>query len=356
MKKFLIFFLCVFYLAKGLEISKDDTVFSLKEKIKTLPFKEKIKLQVLTDINEGKIQEANQLLYLYKILNTYPKQNSLLDNVYLLPENQTAVVVEKSSQRLVVLKEKEGNIEQIFSSGCITGKRQGDKLKEGDQRTPNGIYFPITFISSKDLSPIYGNGAFPLNYPNIIDRLLLHKTGKGIWLHATNDDNRPPFSSNGCVVVKNKTFNQLKNLIHLKATPVIIVDRFNYITADDFVKTRNSLLEFLFNWKDAWEHATKNGDVKKYLSFYSKNMVSPYGDFKHFAKHKIAVSTYKKYIDISIKNIYILKDGRILSFGNIYSIAFDMKYRSNNYNWKGKKILYIIKEGKKWKILAEENL
>ena len=115
-------------------------------------------------------------------------------------------------------------------------------------------------------------------------------------------------------------------------------------------------MEFLYNWKNAWEKATKNGDIDKYLSFYSKSMVSQYGNFENFKKHKKNVSKYKKWIKIYLKNIYISKDGRVLDFGNIYVVSFDMEYKSNNYNWKGKKILYITRENGKWKILAEESL
>jgi hypothetical protein len=73
-------------------------------------------------------------------------------------------------------------------------------------------------------------------------------------------------------------------------------------------------------------------------------------------KHKSRISKNKSWIKIFIDNIYILKDGRVLDFGNIYAISFDMKYKSSNYNWEGKKILYIINENGQWKILAEESL
>ena len=52
------------------------------------------------------------------------------------------VLVDKSRQRLYLyLYHPEGKVELIRSFPCSTGRSEGDKLKEGDRRTPEGIYF-----------------------------------------------------------------------------------------------------------------------------------------------------------------------------------------------------------------------
>ncbi len=66
---------------------------------------------------------------------------------------------------------------------CIHGQAEGDKQKEGDLRTPEGVYFITHKIDQKLDRMEYGPHAFALNYPNPVDRI--HgKTGGGIWLHS----------------------------------------------------------------------------------------------------------------------------------------------------------------------------
>jgi murein L,D-transpeptidase YafK len=319
-------------------------------------FEEKLQYEILKNTFQGKEKKAKEAFYFLQMLKNNPRKKSVLENILVLPKNKFSLVVSKKRQEFSVFKNENNNITEIYHNDCITGKRSGDKFEEGDKKTPNGIYFPLYFIPPEKLAKIYGNGAFPLNYPNIIDKGFFKKSGDGIWLHATNNDNRPPFSSNGCVVVKNKVFDEITQYISFKETPIVIVDDYTFKKADDFAKVKNSLIEFLYNWKKAWEKTARGKNIEKYLDFYSFEMVSSYGNKNRFAEHKKNVAKGKKYIDISISNLYISKDGRVLDFGNVYVASFEMEYNSNNYKWKGKKVLYIIKEEEKWKILAEESL
>ncbi len=352
-----IFALALFVRAFAYDIfSNIKTYKDLKEELNNLPFEERLKLEIIESTLAKDEKKAKGLFSLLKILQATYKDNPVLENIIYVPENKYAIVVSKKRQNFKIITNKNGVIQQTYTQSCITGKRPGDKLKEGDKRTPSGIYFPMGFIPSNKLSDIYGHGAFPLNYPNIIDRMIFHKTGDGIWLHATNDDNRPPFSSNGCVVVKNNVFDNISKYISVKDTPVVIVNDYSFTSKDNLQKTKKEIVQFFYSWIKAWENSTKPQSLKKYFSFYSDNMISVYGNKKAFIKHKKAVSKRKKWIKIYVNDIYIAKDGRVLNFGNIYSVSFSMEYKSNNYNWKGKKVIYIIKEEGKWKILAEESL
>ena len=51
------------------------------------------------------------------------------------------------------------------------GKMGIGKTREGDQKTPAGIYRITSFLSDIELDDFYGQGAYPLNYPNSLDRL-----------------------------------------------------------------------------------------------------------------------------------------------------------------------------------------
>ncbi|RUM50821.1 MAG: hypothetical protein DSY47_00710 [Hydrogenothermus sp.] len=354
-----IFIICMAFFYESFAIVKKEVtdLKNFQNYLENLSFEDHIKLKIFGFLEIGEEKLAKTEFEFYKVLKTtYAPIDKVLENVVYIPKGKFAIVVSKRKQQIKVYTNENSVIKQIVQNKCITGKRPGDKLQEGDQRTPNGIYFPLTFIDKSRLAEIYGEGAYPLNYPNIIDKKLLKRNGHGIWLHATNDNNRPPFSSNGCVVVTNDVFKVYKDFVNFKETPIIIVEDFSYTTLENQEKTKNSIIEFLYNWKEAWEKATKNGNIDRYLSFYSKNMISQYGGFENFKRHKINVSKYKKWIRIYIKDINISKDGRILDFGNLYTVSFFMEYNSNNYNWKGRKILYLINENGKWKILAEESL
>jgi murein L,D-transpeptidase YafK len=235
---------------------------------------------------------------------------------------------------------------------CITGKRQGDKLEEGDQRTPEGIYFPLFWKSN--LPEIYGIGAFPLNYPNLLDRKILKRDGHGIWIHGTNDPNRPPHSTNGCIVLKNEYLKELKRLVVPKRTPVVIVSELSYAPKKQFLDEQKSLLSFILRWKKAWEDTPKN--LSRYLSCYSKSFVWKRGGYRDWVNYKTRITKRKTWIKVKLSDLTAAKDGRLLEFGNLYVVRVKVHYSSNNFNSISNKLLYIIKEGRQWKIIGEENL
>ena len=84
------------------------------------------------------------------------------------------------------------------------GKRGVEKTREGDQKTPIGVYHVTASLPRQKLSDFYGAGAFPINYPNEWDKRQ-GRNGHGIWLHGTPSDtySRPPRASDGCIVLAN---------------------------------------------------------------------------------------------------------------------------------------------------------
>ena len=350
-KKLTLFFLIAATLfAFEIQIKNLDSIANIKKELEHTDIRTKIKLEIVAAIEQNRPEDAKLLLELIK---PDPNTGQRLENLLLAPKDATAIVVSKKRQKLKVIKNS--TTYRISELPCITGKRPGDKFEKGDKKTPNGVYFPLYFIPPQNLSSTYGIGAFPLNYPNIIDKRFFKKTGNGIWLHATDNEERKPFSSNGCVVMKNAVFEKVEKFITPKVTPVVIVDDFSYVPSKEYDKTKVSLGYFVYRWKRTWELSV-NGNVDEYTKLYSDHMVWKRGDKKSFIAYKKLVSQGKRWIKITLKNLYLTKDGRVLDYGHIYVASFDMDYKSNNYKWSGKKVLYIIKENGKWKILAEESL
>lgn len=137
------------------------------------------------------------------------------------------VVVDLAGSRLYLFRNQNGQLVKVFDTYVSKGRKGIGKQREGDQRTPVGIYRIVDWIPDEKLPPLYGVGALPLDYPNPWDRLY-GRTGSGIWLHGAPPDTwtRPPLSSRGCVVMSNQGVTALRQRFQLPfGTPVLLVDR-----------------------------------------------------------------------------------------------------------------------------------
>ena len=66
-----------------------------------------------------------------------------------------AIVVEKQTQKLF-LYARDGSYREMYRMEASTGKGAGAKSREGDTKTPEGIYFFITEHKERDLAPNSG--------------------------------------------------------------------------------------------------------------------------------------------------------------------------------------------------------
>ncbi|MCG8549190.1 MAG: L,D-transpeptidase family protein, partial [Desulfobacterales bacterium] len=179
-----------------------------------------------------------------------------------IPENETAIIVEKQSQMLYVYAAKNGLGSPVFQAPCSTGANPGPKTRSGDKRTPEGVYFLKDEFEDRYLTPVYGEKAFPSDYPNFLD-LRLGKQGSAIWIHGT-DKVLKPMDSNGCIALENKNIVALSDYIHLDATPLIIVDQIDYSDTDTLRRIQKKINEFL----KQWARALAAQSYHAYLSFY----------------------------------------------------------------------------------------
>lgn len=271
-------------------------------------------------------------------------------SLILIENKGYSLICEKNSKTLNLYRSGEGAFSLVKTYPCLVGSNNGDKKKEGDLATPEGIYFLTSSLTGRNLPEKYGSGAFSLNYPNFLDRKE-GKRGSGIWLHGCPDKIERASSSEGCVVVRDEVLKELAGFIRAGDTPLVIVDAIRYRSPEDQQKALQSLSHFLNEWQKAWE----SRNTEKYLGFYSQNFVGSNGmNYQKFKEYKHRVNSSKKFIHLQIERKSFLlsqKDG-----GHTAVLRIRQDYRSDNFASQSQKILYLEEEQGKWKIIGEITL
>jgi len=272
---------------------------------------------------------------------------------YLLqmqPDQRHAIVVDTKRSRLYVYENdvKNGGRPRFVADYYMTqGKLGSDKLVEGDKKTPIGVYHVTANLPRQQLTDLYGSGAFPINYPNELDRQQ-GRGGSGIWLHGTPSDTfaRPPKASDGCVVLTNQDLDAVAKNLQVGLTPVIISSSVEWLSLDDWNKERNELNKTIENWRADWE----SRDTERYLKHYSKRFKSGSQSFDQFAAQKRQVNAGKEWIKLKINNLSVFRNpGK----EDVVVVTFYQDYRSNNLENQMKKRQYWQREDGKWKIIYE---
>jgi murein L,D-transpeptidase YafK len=264
--------------------------------------------------------------------------------IHLKPHDHV-LLCEKNSKMLHLFRCEPERLFIIKSFSCTVGSNNGDKREVGDLATPEGIYFLISFLSG--LPEKYGIGAFPLNYPNLLDQRE-GKKGSGIWLHGFPDHMERPLSSEGCVVVRDEDLKELIELIKIGDTPLVIVDTLRYQSPEKQQKVFQSLVQFLQDWKGAWESL----DTEKYLSYYSQDFVNSEGmNYARFKAHKERVNRSKRFVKLHLESRSFLLSPK--NGGSVAVLRINQDYTSDNFKSYTRKTLYLREEQGQWKIIGD---
>lgn len=263
------------------------------------------------------------------------------------PNQQHAIVVDTSQSRLYLYRNEGGKPRYVADFYVTVGKNGTEKYREGDKRTPLGIYFAGTQLSQK-LPDFYGGAAFPLNYPNEWDR---HqgRNGHGIWLHGTPSDtySRPPRASDGCIVLTNPDLQKLTPILQAGHTPVIITRNMRAFADREASMSKESLLHALETWRRDWEAQ----DTDRYLSHYASDFFSKDLSLERWTEEKRRIQAAKIRAKITLSNISMFRypDGP----RPMVVVNFDQEYKSRTVDSRMRKRQYWVIENNRWKILYE---
>ena len=146
-----------------------------------------------------------------------------------------------------------------YASG---GRGGSAKRREGDLKTPLGVYFVTMWVAGRYLPDLYGSGALGLNYPNDWDRRR-RRDGFGIWIHGEPRGirSRPPQWSQGCLIISNPAIEDLADAIEEQSIPVIIGERLRWLAPDDHASRRDE-------WRTRIESLNGANDAHRGLGIY----------------------------------------------------------------------------------------
>jgi murein L,D-transpeptidase YafK len=245
------------------------------------------------------------------------------------------------------------NQQQLNFSGSFyitQGSKGAGKEKEGDKRTPIGIYRMAQPIPAQKLSGFYGAGALPLDYPNSWDKRN-KRTGHGIWLHGTplEQYSRPPLASDGCVVFSNDDMSYILKQVDWQTTRVITDQSLQWTTNEKDLLS-NQLQQRIEAWRDSWEKQQANN----YLNFYAADFTSQKGENKsQWTARKQQLFAFNQPHQIQINALLLL---RYPSQGELVVAEFDQRYqRGSKIDVERKRLWWQQQQGE-WLIIYEEVL
>jgi murein L,D-transpeptidase YafK len=269
---------------------------------------------------------------------------------YLLqlpPDQKHAVVVDTQKSRLYLYQNDNGTPRFVADYYISHGKLGAEKIKEGDKKTPVGVYHVTASLPRQKLTDFYGSGAFPINYPNEWDKRM-GRNGHGIWLHGTPSDtfSRPPKASDGCVVLANQDLDALGKSLQIGLTPVIISNSIEWLSLDDWQAERKALMSMIDEWRQDWESL----DTDRYARHYSRKFSSDGQNQSQWIEHKRKVNAGKQWIKVATNNISMFRNPGKEEY---VVVTFEQDYKSSNLANVMKKRQYWIKEDGRWKIVFE---
>jgi len=148
------------------------------------------------------------------------------------------------------------------------GQNGDGKERNGDRRTPLGIYFVTEQLDTSRMHEKYGFTAFVLDYPNALDKQS-NRTGDGIWLHGVDahGGKRPPLDTDGCLALPNEELALIEQLFVPNITPVIVGRTMKWLHKEEIDALRADLEAAVA----AWSASLSKGDMHAHLSLYGED-------------------------------------------------------------------------------------
>lgn len=282
---------------------------------------------------------------LQRYLDAPPRDHMPQPMMQLAPTQPHAILVDTVRSRLFVFANSDGEPRYVTDFYISLGKNGVEKRREGDHKTPLGVY---TIVSSKEKLPdFYGSGAFPISYPNEWDKQ--HgRNGHGIWLHGTPSEtySRPPRATDGCVALANDDLRRLARYVDVGRTPVVISAGIEWMAPERWQASRREFLAAFEQWRSDWESL----DADRYLSHYSSRFRSEGKDLAAWSTYKRKVNAGKSWVKVTVSDLSVLGNP---DSENMVVVTFAQDYRSSNLANRTVKRQYWSRDQGLWRVVLE---
>jgi len=255
---------------------------------------------------------------------------------------ELAIGIDKDTQTFYMFGKK-SPLEVLRKLTCATGQAPGDKTREGDRRTPEGVYFVEEKVPGKLDFDLYGNYAFSLNFPNPVDRLK-GKTGHGIWIHGrgkqlVSQDTR------GCVALTANDIKSLDGQIPF-GTPVIIAKKLTWTKDTQNDPTAQHLAERVRQWANDWQNKRE-----RFFDYFQADKFSRTEgvSFTSFKSHKQGIFARQPWIHVMVDNV------RVIQGPDYWVTTFEQFYRTHDLiSTVGKRFYWQKDKDGAWRIVGGE--
>lgn len=266
----------------------------------------------------------------------------------LRDDQRYVFLVDAKRSRLYVYEHHNGQLKLLTDYYVTQGKLGTDKSREGDQKTPVGVYYITGRLARTRLPDFYGAGALPINYPNEWDKVN-GRSGSGIWLHGTPSNNfsRPPMASDGCVVLTNPDLEKLLRSVQPGKTPIVISDRVEFVSKKTWKSDRDMADHLL----DGWRRDLESLDQARFNRNYSAHFKSALGeDLGNWLTKQPSTPVGVKAMGVTLQDVTIFAyPGR----NDLIVSTFTQDATFDKRHHLLRKRQYWGKEGQAWKIVYE---
>nr|WP_275754790.1 L,D-transpeptidase family protein [Sulfurimonas sp. SAG-AH-194-C21] len=268
-----------------------------------------------------------------------------IDTKFGYIESYTNILACDKSNSMLTLYTKDANQSFVSIKGysAFTGEAKGDKIREGDLRTPIGVYKLVKKLSKVD--SFYGPMAFVTSYPNSYDKYR-GKNGSGIWIHGLPLAQERDSYTKGCIAINNPNIECLDRHIDIKNTILIISEekRQNSISKESLA----NVLAQLYAWRYAWLY----NDINSYLNFYDDTFLRFDGmNISNFSSYKTRIFKKDETKTILFNGINVIP---YPGTDNMYKVTFSEIYQSSSFSFTGDKVLILKLQDSKIKIITEK--
>ncbi|HAV74090.1 MAG: hypothetical protein EVA59_07385 [Limnobacter sp.] len=305
------------------------------------------KIGDMPDVPKGKQEELTELreeaIARFKAVKDRPQRDLLPAELVELNDDQRYVILVDTTRSRLFLYENAFPQPRLVTDFYVSqGKMGAVKVREGDKRTPIGVYTITELLPKEKLTDFYGPIALPIDYPNAWDKRL-GKTGYGIWLHGMPKHyvSRPPKASDGCVVLANQDLLALKKFVDIGSTQVVISERLDFVPIDVWQSHRKAALRMV----DTWKKDLEKGFSKGIYHYASDVKIDGQGLIEWQKNQQISNKSFGK---ISIDDLTVMrypsdKDMMLVSFRQEDKLSGEIRKQQ-----------YWMKVGTRWQIVQED--